>query len=148
MYNKDDEIFKKNISINGDINLLEENISFIFDYVWIEKDDTFKTNLNFIFYEYFFRSAVSNKVWNKEKNKKTLSEIMSISDEALVYLIYENCRNVWIKMIQTGNRKKVDVKSKYTADRSGNILNNGWSREGLIRFNKYVKFVKDDRKKR
>ena len=72
---------------------------------------------------------------------------MSISDEALVYLIYENCRNVWIKMIKTGNLKKVDVKSKYTADRSGNILNNGWSREGLIRFNTYVKFVKEDRKK-
>ena len=50
-------------------------------------------------------------------------------------------------MIKTGNRKKVDVKSKYTAERSGNILNNGWTREGLIRFNKYVKFVKEDRKK-
>ena len=50
-------------------------------------------------------------------------------------------------MIKTGNHKKVDVKSKYTADRSGNILNNGWSREGLIRFNKYVIFVKEDRKK-
>ena len=51
-------------------------------------------------------------------------------------------------MIKTGNRKKCDVKPKYAADRSGNILNNGWSREGLIRFNKYVKFVKEDRKKR
>ena len=50
-------------------------------------------------------------------------------------------------MIKTGNREKIDVKSKYTADRSGNILNNGWSREGLIRFNTYVKFVKEDRKK-
>ena len=70
MYNKDDEVFKNIISIDGDINLLEDKISIIFDYVWIKKDDTFKTNLNFIFYEYFFRSAVGNKLWNKEKHKK------------------------------------------------------------------------------
>ena len=74
-----------------------------------------------IFYKYFFRNTVNNKIWNKEKRKTKLSEILSISDEALIYLIYENWRNVWLKMIKTGNRKKVDVKIKYTADQNENI---------------------------
>ena len=72
MYNKDDEVFKQIISINGDINLLEENISIIFDYIWIAKDTTFKKDLNFIFYEYFFRSVVGNKVWNNEKTQEKI----------------------------------------------------------------------------
>ena len=73
---------------------------------------------------------------------------MSVSDEALVYLIYKNKRDVWIKMIETDDYKKCDVKPKYTADRGGSILNNGWSREGLICFNNYVKWVKYERKKK
>ena len=71
---------------------------------------------------------------------------MSVSDEALAYLIYENNKDVWMRMIKTKNMKKTDLKTKYTAERGGNVLNNGWSREGLIRFNTYVKWVKDERK--
>ena len=71
---------------------------------------------------------------------------MSVSDEALVYLIFENNRYVWMKMIETGNYKKCNIKPKYTAERGGNVLNNGWTRDGLIRYNKFVEFVKKDRK--
>jgi len=71
---------------------------------------------------------------------------MTVSDEALVYLIYENNRYVWMKQIETNNYKKCDVKPKYTAERGGNVLNNGWTREGIIRYNTYVKFVKCERK--
>ena len=71
---------------------------------------------------------------------------MSVSDEALVYLIYENNRYVWMKQIETNNFKKCNVKPKYTAERGGNVLNNGWTRDGLIRYNSFVQIVKNERK--
>ena len=57
---------------------------------------------------------------------------MNMSDEVLVYLIYENCKQVWMSMIENDNMKKTNVKSKYTEERGGHVLNNGWSRETLI----------------
>ena len=42
---------------------------------------------------------------------------MSVSDEALVYLIYENNRYVWLKIIKMRNYKKVQEKPKYTTER-------------------------------
>ena len=51
-----------------------------------------------------------------------------------------------MKQIETGNFKKCDVKPKFTAERGGNVLNNGWTQDGLIRYNSFVQFVKNERK--
>ena len=77
-------------------------------------------------------SVLGSKTWKKKITTKKLSQIMSVSDEALVYLIYENNKIVWMRMIETKNMKKTDKKTKYTSERGGNVLNNGWSREGLL----------------
>lgn len=51
-----------------------------------------------------------------------------------------------MSMIENDNMKKTNVKSKYTEERGGHVLNNGWSRETLIWFNTYVNWVKEERK--
>ena len=43
----------------------------------------------------------------KRNNEEKISDIMTVSDEVLVYLIYENNRYVWMKQIETGNFKNV-----------------------------------------
>ena len=137
-------IFQKLINNNEDNEIFKTDIINIFDYGSTEQE--FKSNLTYFFCEYFFKCIVGSKAWKKEIANKKLSQIMSVSDEALAYLIYENNKTVWMRMIVTKNMKKSDIKTKYTAERGGNVLNNGWSREGLLRFNTYVKWVKDERK--
>ena len=137
-------VFQKLIDNNEDNEIFKTDIINIFDYGSTEQE--FKSNLTYFFCEYFFKCIVGSKTWKKEITNKKLSQIMSVSDEALAYLIYENNKIVWMRMIETKNTKKTDVKTKYTAERGGNVLNNGWSREGLLRFNTYVKWVKDERK--
>ena len=137
-------VFKKIIDNNEDNEIFKTDIIYIFNYE--STDQEFKSKLTYFFCEYFFKCIVGSKTWKKEITNKKLSQIMSVSDEALAYLIYENNKIVWMRMIETKNTKKTDVKTKYTAERGGNVLNNGWAREGLLRFNTYVKWVKDERK--
>ena len=126
------------IDENKDINMFHDNIDKLFTYEFDGSKDNSQSTLHFIFSEHFFKSVVGLKVWKKEITKKKISAIMSVSDEALVYLIYDNNRYVWMKKIKTGNFKKCDIKPKYTAERGGNVLNNGWTRDGLIRYNSFV----------
>ena len=146
IYKGQNTSFKSLIDNNEDIHMFQENITTLFSYEFDELIDNSKHTLHFLFTEHFFKAVVGIKVWKKEITKKKISDIMTVSDEALVYLIYENNRYVWMKQIETNNYKKCDVKPKYTAERGGNVLNNGWTREGIIRYNTYVKFVKCERK--
>ena len=146
LYKGENNAFKKIIDDNKDIHIFQETMDKIFTYEFEESNDSSMNTLHFFFAEHFFKSVVGLKVWKKEMTKKKLSSIMSVSDEALVYLIYENNRYVWMKQIETNNYKKCNVKPKYTAERGGNVLNNGWTREGLIRYNALVQMVKNERK--
>ena len=83
--------------------MFQENITELFSYEFDELKDNAKHTLHFLFTEYFFKAVVGIKVWKKEIAKKKISDIMTVSDEALVYLIYENNRYVWMKQIDTNN---------------------------------------------
>ena len=146
LYKGENKGFKTLIDDNKDTHIFQENIDALFTYEFDDSTDNSNDTLHFTFTEHFFKSVVGLKVWKKEITKKKISDIMSVSDEALVYLIFENNRYVWMKMIETGNYKKCNIKPKYTAERGGNVLNNGWTRDGFIRYNKFVEFVKKDRK--
>ena len=116
-------VFQKLIKNNEDNDIFKTDIINIFEYDCNENE--FASDITYAFCEFYFKCVVGSKTWKKEITNKKLSQIMSVSDEALVYLIYEYNKLVRMRMIETKNMKKTDVKTKYTAERGGNVLNNG-----------------------
>jgi hypothetical protein len=104
--------------------------------------------------------VVGSKVWNKKKNKETLSDIATASDESFVLLTLENnferwtSEALWVLNNDTKEPDECDPKdfpaSKYT--NSGTSKRNGrskrlqgWAREGYLRFNELHTLVSNDR---
>ena len=117
LYNSENKSFKNSIDSDKDSSLFETEINKVFWYEFNSYEEDYDKHLHLIFSEYFFKVVVGVKIWNKEVIKKKPSELMSVSDEALVYLIYENNRYVWLKIIKMRNYKKVQEKPKYTTER-------------------------------
>ena len=108
-------VFQKIINNNEDNEIFKTDIVNIFDYNC--NDNEFTSNITYTFCEYFFKCVVGSKAWKKEIITKQLSQIMSVSDEALVYLIYENNKVVWMRMIETKNMKKPTRKKIHVRER-------------------------------
>lgn len=86
--------------------------------------------------------------------------MVTVTSEAFGLLVYENCRDNWIETIlykrANGNSARVpkyDKKkpethkysNKFTSSASGQVVNGGWSIDGMKRFNHYMKLIQDFR---
>ena len=125
-----------------------------------ENKNSFDTFVN-----YFIKKTYS-KEWNNATIHSTtrLSNVMTVSDEAFVFLVLENNWERWLDInnksqnkytpVRRGNGNQIttNVLPKYTninghPSNDGKNVIRGWSEAGIKRFNELCKIVKKDRKK-
>ena len=76
--------------------------------------------------------------------------VVTVSDEAFAILVYENCIDKWTAkfqhMEQQGGEKAIGMtKGKYTSSVNDECFYEGWSTDGIARFNDLCAIVKKDR---
>jgi hypothetical protein len=91
----------------------------------------------------FFRPGYGTASFRDRCKKKTLSEIMTVYDEAFIVATIDNNYERWMKdaeLLSQGNTvdKKKLPRQKYTNDAAASKKYQGWSTEGLDFFNKTV----------
>jgi hypothetical protein len=97
-------------------------------------------NQGFLFLvTYIYGSIIGKRQWNKDKFNKKTSEEMTPSDEAFVLLVIENNWRIFNEV--------EDTEPMYTCKGStSNRRNDGWTNEGIMRYNELVAYVKKNRK--
>lgn len=73
--------------------------------------------------------------------------MVSITDEALTLLLYDNYIEKWIERYKNGWNERVSGRKmgKYSSSASGEQGRSGWSKEGMKKFNEYVNMVRASR---
>ena len=101
------------------------------------------------FFCYNILECVAGKQeWKLEKVRKTVStSCVTVSDEAFALLILENG---WERFVfYASNEEKNEVQklppNLYTGRKGGNMIYEGWSDDGIERFNELCSQVKSDR---
>jgi len=113
------------------------------------RNDT--TGLYFDFIEYFLSAVIGKTYYKENRCEKLLSEYASVSDEALAILIFENNFETWRDMAKQNITKNSVVTRKYTngGSATGNKASSrhyqGWSTDGIKRFNELFDLIKNDR---
>ncbi len=62
-----------------------------------------------VFFNYFLPSVVGKATWKKEATQKRVSDIATVSDEALALLLLENSRETWLACYLKERKKKTIV---------------------------------------
>ena len=105
----------------------------------------------FDFIEYFVSAVVGRIKYKENRCEKLMSEYVTIGDEALAILIFENNFDTWKDMAKNNITKNSEVARKYTnggsskGDTASSRRYQGWSSEGIKRFNELFDLVKEDR---
>ena len=91
-------------------------------------------------------ACLNAKHWKRNKSSIVLSDFISISDEALAYIVLENNIEEWkdiAKGIEVRSRASKNRKTKYThGGNNSNGTRKGWSVKGLKRFNEIFQEIK------
>lgn len=95
-----------------------------------------------IFFDYFLSAVVGKVKWKKQVMQKKVSEIATISDEAMAILLLENSRDKWLA---TYNNSEQIPPTRYTANSRYARRYGGWKDEGRARFNVLCNIVALDR---
>ena len=98
------------------------------------------------------QSILPRKKWLSNFDKKTISDFVTIADEALAYLVLENNFIDWMKIAsnEVEDNKKRKRETKYTLlNVKGNSRGSkkGWSVEGKERYNEYFDSITEARKR-
>jgi len=109
------------------------------------------TGVYFEFLEYFVSSVTGKNHFKYHRCDKLLSEYVTVCDEALAILIFENNIDTWKDLYLKNITKNSTVRKKYTnggsskGDTASSRKYQGWSSEGIDRFNELFDLVKADR---
>jgi hypothetical protein len=91
-------------------------------------------------------ACLNAKHWKRNKSSLVLSDFISVSDEALAYIVLENNIEEWkdiAKGIEVRSRASKNRKTKYThGGTNNNGTRKGWSIKGLKRFNQIFQEIK------
>jgi hypothetical protein len=107
-----------------------------------------------VFITEIVKRVVGESVWSKNCTKKLVSEFVTKSDEAFALVTIENHYDRWSYMYAQKDKTDKDRTAPYALytncgnTKGGNGTNrkyDGWSREGLDRFNKLHQLVTEDR---
>jgi hypothetical protein len=118
----------------------------ITDAVWFEnvmlmRDDA--EGAYGLFCEHVLSHVVGRDVWKRLSPTHTVSQIATVSDEAFALLLLENSWEMWVA-VATEQR---DVPSpKYSMRGPGTKKYQGWTEEGIARFNELFDEVEEDRR--
>lgn len=106
----------------------------------------------FIFLDRFIRRVVGCNKFNREAAVMLLDDFVMLTDEAFAMLVYENQEERWTRMFDE-KLKRLPMAAKFTDGGGGknreklgrNRKNQGWSPEGIERFNQLCEIVFNDR---
>jgi hypothetical protein len=106
------------------------------------KEDSYR-----IFCDHVLSQVVGKNDWKTRAGKETISSIATVSDEAFSILLLENNYQVWKEdaLGACGEGQGVKASSKYTVNGAGTRKYQGWTPEGLKRFNTLAAMVHADR---
>ena len=103
----------------------------------------------FVFFCYNILECVAGKQeWKLEKGRKTVSKsCVTVSDEAFALLLLENG---WERFVFYASKEEENQVQKlppnlYTGRKGGNRIYEGWSDDGIERFNELCRHVHSDR---
>ena len=95
-----------------------------------------------------FPPLVSAKHWKRNKGVVAVSDLLTLSDEALALIVLENNYEEWIDIAKGIEIDKKNRKTKYThGGQRNNGTKKGWSLEGRERFNTIFTNVKVERER-
>ena len=103
------------------------------------------------FIDHFLSLVVGKRYYNQVKHVQKVSDYASTSDEALALLIVENNYARWVDMAKNNNTRTSRIMPKFTnggvsdGDVASSRQYQGWSDEGLSRFNELFQAVSEDR---
>jgi len=126
---------------NGIMPTLDEVLLLCEEPEWDPEDENrIVNNRGFLFLvDFMYGSIIGKRQWKKDKFIIRLSSDMTISDEAFVLLVLENN---WDVLNGVAN-----AEPKYTSRRfTSNKRNDGWSNEGIRRYNELQADVMSNRK--
>ena len=99
--------------------------------------------------ELCFPWMVNKQTWKNNHQHVTLSNIITIADEALALVILENNFLEWIELAKGNEIDKKSRLTKYTHGGSNKDgTRKGWTLEGKLRFNKIFDETQVEREKR
>jgi hypothetical protein len=105
------------------------------------KEDSYQ-----IFCDHVLSQVVGKNDWKTRAGKEMISSIATVSDEAFAILLVENNYQVWEDdALGTCGEGGVKASSRYTVNGAGTKKYQGWTREGLKRFNTLAAMVHADR---
>ena len=102
------------------------------------------------FFDYFVRTVVSCHTYDLMARSQTLSNFVTVTDEAFALLLHENQEGRWNEMA-TLNVTKSTILGAYTdggrpqKETGSSRKNRGWTNEGMARFNELCLMVMIDR---
>ena len=117
--------------------------------VLLMRNDT--SGMYFDFIEYFILAVVGKIYYKENRCENLLSDFTTVSDEALAILIIENNFDTWWDMAKRNITKDSGVGRKYTnggtsaGTKASSRRYQGWSADGIKRFNEIFDLVKLNR---
>lgn len=104
----------------------------------------------------FLQCVAGVRTWGTQKysnfitgsvDETTNITMVTVTDEAMALLLFENYREKWITQFEMKARgeKPGRIDGKYTSSTKGHAEYAGWSEEGVKRFNYYCNLVVRDR---
>ena len=104
------------------------------------------------FIDYILSAVIGKRKYRENKCVKLLSNYATVTDEAFGILVLENQYDHWVDMHNKGVFKESTVLPKYTNGGSSAVCSGklkryqGWSVEGINRFNEIFDMVTNDQK--
>jgi hypothetical protein len=103
----------------------------------------------YVFFADVCMECVAGKIdWKNQRSTVPMSKVASVTDEAFALLLLDNGYYQWCDMARVDNpTKRSTLAPKYTQGRSkgGSRRYEGWSTEGIDRFNELTDMVKKNR---
>ena len=94
----------------------------------------------YIFYKYIMPCICGKKYWKSRFKKERISQMYTVSQEALALWCLHNYEDKW-----TLGETDKNVHALYTGVTKGNKMFTGWDDEGIQKFNEFCSFVKQNR---
>ena len=92
----------------------------------------------------FLKHVAGKKKWKKKKALSTVTNEMTVSDEAFVYLVLCNYWENW-EDFSEGMPEADRWPAKFTKRRTAHRKHQGWSKDGFKKYNELHRLVQKDR---
>ena len=100
-----------------------------------------------VFCEHVLSHVVGRDIWKRLSHNRVIGDISTVSDEAFALFLLENGWDVWKALADggTGHKRAQLPTTKYSLRGPGTKKFQGWTEQGITRFNELFDKVKENR---